>query len=57
MGYGAFMALDEAVLAELKTTKASIDELQQRLKDLVAQLRDQGATAQEIAEALRGQPS
>jgi signal transduction histidine kinase len=57
VGYGASMALDEALLTELKTTKASIDELQQKLKDLVAQLRDQGATAQEIAEALRGQPS
>ena len=47
------MALDETVLAELRVTKASIDELQQKLKDLVAQLHDQGASAQEIAEALR----
>jgi hypothetical protein len=47
------VALDDAVLAELRTTKAAIDELQQRLKDLVGQLRDQGATAQEIADALR----
>jgi hypothetical protein len=48
------MALDETVLTELRTTKAAIDELQQKLKDLVAQLRDGGASAQEIAEALRG---
>jgi hypothetical protein len=48
------MALDEAVLADLKQTKAQIDVLQERLKALVAELRDKGATAQEIAEALRG---
>jgi hypothetical protein len=47
------MPLDEAILSELRTTKASIDELQEKLKDLVGQLREQGATAQEIAEALR----
>jgi DNA-directed RNA polymerase specialized sigma24 family protein len=47
------MPLDEIVLAELKETKAAIDELQQRLKDLVTQLREQGASTQEIAEALR----
>lgn len=48
------MAIDEAVLAELRSTKAQIDVLQERLKDLVAQLRESGASAQEIAEALRG---
>ena len=48
------MALDEAVLAELKETKAAIDVLQAKLKALVAQLRERGATAQEIAEHLRG---
>ncbi|MHB8466706.1 MAG: hypothetical protein ACYDH6_02665 [Acidimicrobiales bacterium] len=47
------MPIDETLLAELKETKASIDVLQERLKDLVAQLRDGGATAQEIAGALR----
>ena len=47
------MALDEAVLADLKQTKSEIDRLQERLKELVAQLRDNGASAQEIAEALR----
>jgi len=47
------MPLDAAVLAELKETKAQIDTLQERLKELVQQLRDDGATAQEIAEALR----
>ena len=47
------MALDPAVLAELKETKAQIDALQERLKELVQQLRDGGAGAQEIAEALR----
>lgn len=50
----ARMALDEELLAELKATKAEIDRLQERLKDLVARLRDEGATSQEIAEALRG---
>ena len=48
------MALDEAVLAELRETKAQIDTLQTRLKELVAQLQAGGASAQEIAEALRG---
>jgi hypothetical protein len=47
------MALDPTVLAELKETKAQIDALQERLKELVQGLRDGGATAQEIAEALR----
>jgi hypothetical protein len=47
------MAIDAAVLAQLKDTKAQIDALQERLKELVQQLRDGGATAQEIAEALR----
>lgn len=47
------MALDEAVLADLKKTKSEIDRLQERLKELVGQLRDNGASAQEIAEALR----
>ena len=48
------MPVDEALLSELKETKASIDELQERLKDLVSQLQAHGATAQEIAAALRG---
>jgi hypothetical protein len=48
------MALDLAVLAELKATKADIDRLQQKLKDLVATLRERGASAQEIGEALKG---
>jgi hypothetical protein len=48
------MPLDQDVLAELRTTKAEIDKLQQRLKELVAQLQEKGATTQEIAEALRG---
>lgn len=47
------MALDPTVLADLKETKAQIDTLQERLKELVQQLRDNGASAQEIAEALR----
>ena len=47
------MPLDEALLAELRTTKAQIDELQTKLKALVEQLRENGASAQEIAEALR----
>ncbi len=48
------MTMDEELLAELRSTKAEIDGLQDRLKDLVARLREQGATSQEIAEALRG---
>jgi hypothetical protein len=47
------VALDEGLVAELKATKAAIDGLQQKLKDLVAALREQGASAQEIGEALR----
>ena len=47
------MALDPAVLAELRDTKAAIDQLQEKLKELVGRLRDDGASAQEIAEALR----
>ncbi|MEX2660011.1 MAG: hypothetical protein WD232_09960 [Acidimicrobiales bacterium] len=48
------MALDEDLLAELKSTKAEIDRLQSDLKDIVARLQQEGATAQEIAAALRG---
>lgn len=47
------MALDDELLAELKQTKAEIDRLQVRLKDLVARLRESGATTQEITQALR----
>ncbi len=48
------MALDAELAAELKATKSAIDELQIKLKDLVAALREKGASAQEIGEALRG---
>ncbi|HZQ27713.1 MAG TPA: hypothetical protein VFA94_08440 [Acidimicrobiales bacterium] len=48
------MALDPDVLDELRRTKAQIDELQAKLKELVGVLQAEGATAQEIAEALRG---
>lgn len=51
--YVDIMALDEALVAELKATKAAIDELQQKLKDVVASLRERGASAQEIGEVLR----
>ena len=47
------MALDEALLSELRDTKAQIDVLQARLKDIVARLQERGASAQEIAGALR----
>ncbi len=47
------MPVDEELLAELKQTKAEIDRLQVRLKDLVARLQERGATNQDIAEALR----
>lgn len=50
------MALDEAVLADLRETKTQIDTLQTRLKELVAALQEKGASTQEIAEALRGAP-
>lgn len=50
----AAMPVDEELLRELKQTKAQIDELQERLKSLVAQLQEKGATSQEIAGALRG---
>ncbi|MGH9124340.1 MAG: hypothetical protein ACRDZ8_06390 [Acidimicrobiales bacterium] len=48
------MAVDDDLLSQLRATKAEIDSLQLRLKDLVAALRERGASAQEIAEALRG---
>jgi DNA-directed RNA polymerase specialized sigma24 family protein len=48
------MAADESDLAELKATKAAIDDLQAKLKDLVTKLREQGLSAQDIAAALRG---
>jgi len=48
------MAVDEDLLAQLRATKAEIDQLQTKLKALVEQLREQGATAQEIAAALKG---
>lgn len=48
------MTMDEELLAELRSTKAEIDGLQARLKDLVTRLREEGATSQEIAEVLRG---
>jgi hypothetical protein len=47
------MAVDEDLLAELQTPKAAIDVLQAKLKELVSALREQGASAQEIGEALR----
>lgn len=47
------MPVDEAILAELRLVKAEIDRLQARLKDLVNRLRENGATAQEIGDALR----
>ena len=48
------MPLDPDLLAEMRETKAEIDRLQKRLKDLVTLLRESGATTQEIADALRG---
>ena len=48
------MPLDETLLDELKRTKAEIDRLQARLRELVAALEERGATKQEIAQALRG---
>lgn len=48
------MPLDPALLSELKETKAAIDVLQTRLKDLVSQLQASGASTQEIAAALKG---
>lgn len=51
--YRPRMPLDDKLLAEMKQTKAEIDRLQERLKELVNRLRESGATTQEIAEALR----
>jgi uncharacterized coiled-coil protein SlyX len=48
------VAVDEALLAELKQTKAEIDRLQDQLKSLVARLQEAGASTQEITQALRG---
>lgn len=48
------MALDPETLEELRRVKAEIDVLQQRLKDLVEKLREKGASAQEIGQAIRG---
>lgn len=47
------MPIDEGMLAELKQTKAEIDVLQVKLKDIVARLRESGATTEEITQALR----
>ncbi|MGI8792831.1 MAG: hypothetical protein ACR2H3_06620 [Acidimicrobiales bacterium] len=49
------MAVDETLLNELRTVKTEIDALQDRLKAIVEQLREKGASAQEIAAALRGE--
>jgi hypothetical protein len=48
------MAVDEGLLAELRQTKTEIDRLQAQLKDIVARLRESGATTEEITQALRG---
>ena len=53
-GYRQRMAVDEELLAELRQTKSEIDRLQAQLKDVVARLRDSGATTEEITQALRG---
>jgi uncharacterized coiled-coil protein SlyX len=47
------MPLDPETLDRLRETKAEIDKLQTRLKELVEELREKGATAQEIGEAIR----
>lgn len=47
------MPLDEGLLEELRQTKAEIDRHQARIKELVASLRESGATTEEIAQALR----
>lgn len=44
----------QRLLEELTATKAQIDGLQVRLKELVAELRDGGMDAAEIAQRLRG---
>ncbi|MGQ0744307.1 MAG: hypothetical protein ACT4OS_08255 [Acidimicrobiales bacterium] len=48
------MSLDPVLLEELRVTKAEIDRLQVILKDIVGRLREAGASAPEIADALRG---
>ena len=44
----------DELLEDLRTTKAEIDRLQDRLKELVGQLRDSGMDAGEIGQFLRG---
>ena len=52
--YGRPVPMDADLLAELRETKARIDELQTQLKDIIARLQESGASPQEIAGALRG---
>ena len=52
-GYRRRMPVDEELLAELRQTKAEIDRLQVKLKDLVARLQESGATTREITQALQ----
>ena len=44
----------DALLEELRSTKSEIDRLQERLKAIVAALRDAGMDASEIGAFLRG---
>ena len=48
------MASTDELLDELRRTKADIDQLQSRLKELVTQLQDAGMSTQDITAALKG---
>ena len=48
------MASTDELLDELRRTKADIDQLQSRLKELVTQLQEAGMSTQDITAALKG---
>ena len=49
------MATNDELLAELRSTKADIDKLQARLKELVTELQRAGMSTQDITAALKGE--
>lgn len=49
------MATNDELLAELRSTKADIDKLQARLKELVTELQQAGMSTQDITAALKGE--
>jgi Skp family chaperone for outer membrane proteins len=49
------MPSNDELLAELRRTKGEIDQLQARLKELVAELQEAGMSTQDITAALKGE--